>query len=136
MEQTQAGNYRWPRDPSEPPPPPPVSTPELPTPHHAEARGFAQAFGLHPAVAFTTLAVDWMLFGGEAISLGTSLLFSVVVAAALGFIAYRAQMKWYGDDSESAAIKACILALLTAIPTALPSFLYVPAGIVGFFRKR
>jgi hypothetical protein len=78
-----------------------------------------------------TLSVDAMLFGGEAISLGTSFAISLAAAVVLGFITYRAQMRWYGDDSESAAIKAVILAFLTAIPTPLPAFLYVPAGLVG-----
>jgi len=54
-----------------------------------------------------------------------------VAAVGIGFITYRAQMKWYGDDSESAMIKAVMLALLTAIPTALPSFLYGTAGLIG-----
>jgi hypothetical protein len=40
-------------------------------------------------------------------------------------------MHWFGDDSESATIKAMILAFLCAIPTPLPAFLYVPAGVVG-----
>jgi hypothetical protein len=134
MEQTQASDSRW--HASESAPQPSIRSTQLPTPPHAAAQGVAQAFGLHPAVALMTIAVDWMLFGGEIVTLGVSLFFSVVVAVVLGFITYRAQMKFYGDDSESAAIKACILALLTAIPTGLPSFLFVPAGIVGFFRKR
>jgi hypothetical protein len=45
-------------------------------------------------------------------------------------------MKWYGDDRESALIKALILAFLTAIPVPLPAFLSVPAGIMGLFRHK
>jgi len=119
-----------------PQPPPYSRQPAAGDVHYAAARGFSQIFGIHPAIAFLTLTVDVMLFGGETASLGTSLPLSVTVAALLGFIAYKAQMKWYGDDKESASIKALILALLTAIPTALPAFLYVPAGIVGFFRRK
>ena len=84
-----------------------------------------------PELRVLTLAVDTMLFGGEVTSLGTSFAISLAAACVLGFITYRAQMRWYGDDSESAAIKAVILAFLTAIPTPLPAFLYVPAGVVG-----
>jgi len=102
--------------------------------HQAAARGFGQIFGLYPAIAFLTLIVDTILFGGEAVSLGTSLPVSVAAAAVLGYIAYKAQMKWYGDDDESAKIKAFILAFLTAIPTPLPAIVYVPSGIVGFFH--
>jgi hypothetical protein len=114
--------------------PPPLSSSVHP--HHVAARGFAQIFGLHPAVAFLTLIVDTMLFGGDVVTLGTSLPLDVAAAGILGFIAYRAQMKWYGDDKESAVIKALILALLTAIPTNIPAFVYVPAGILGFFRPK
>lgn len=122
-----------------PPLPFDASYPPLNSPHHVAARGFGQMFGLHPAMAFLTLIVDSMLFAGEGVTFGTSLPFSVAVAVILGFITYRAQMKWYGDDDESAKIKALILALLTAIPTPLPAMFYVPAGVVGFvhqLRKR
>lgn len=105
-------------------------------PHTVVARGFAQIFGIHPAIAFLTLIVDSMLFGGEAVTLGTSLPLSIMAGVVLGIIAYKAQKKWYGDDSESAFIKALILAFLTAIPTNIPAFVYVPAGIVGFFRRK
>ena len=99
--------------------------------HHVAARGFGQMFGLHPGLAFLTFVVDAMLFGAEAGSLGTSFPISLAASVVLGILAYRAQMKWYGDDSENAAIKAGILAFLTAIPTPLPALVYVPSGIVG-----
>lgn len=103
--------------------------------HHHAARGLAQSFGLHPAVAALTLTLDSMLFGAETVTLGMFWPISLGVSAALGVITYRAQKAWFGDDDESAKLKAGILALLCAIPTALPMFLYVPAGIVGLFRR-
>ena len=108
--------------------PPPM---ESHAPHHVAARGFGQMFGIHPGLAFLTFIVDAMLFGAEAGSLGTSFPISLAASIALGIIAYKAQMKWYGDDSENAGIKAAILAFLTAIPTPLPAMVYVPAGMVG-----
>lgn len=102
--------------------------------HHIAAKGFAQMFGLHPAVAFLTLIVDTMLFGAEAGSLGTSWPISVAASMVLGVIAYRAQIKWFEDDNESALLKAGILAFLTAIPTPLPGIVYMPAGVVGAFH--
>lgn len=107
----------------------------VPSPHHA-ARGFAQAFGLNPAVAALTLTLDQMLFAGETVTLGMSLPISLGVSAALGAIAYKAQVHWYGDDDESAKLKSGILALLMAIPTGLPAFLYLPAGVIGLFHRR
>lgn len=98
-------------------------------------KGFGQIFGLDPRITFLTFLLDWMLFGVEGMSFFTSVVYvSVPAGAVLAFIAYKAQMKWYGDDHDSALIKGCILGLLTAIPTPLPSFLYVPAGIVGLFH--
>src|SRR5277367_3119218 len=52
----------------------------------------------------------------------------------LGFITYRAQMRWYGDDRESALIKGVIIGLLTAIPTPLPAILYLPSGLIGLIH--
>ena len=103
--------------------------------HGAVARGFGQTFGILPSIAFLTFVVDAMLFGAEAASLGTSIPVSCTVGAVLGFITFRAQRTWYGDDDESAWIKALIVALLVAIPTPLPAMLYVPAGFVGLVHN-
>lgn len=56
---------------------------------------------------------------------------SVAAGAVLGVITYRVQKSWYRDDRESAVIKGLIVGLLTAIPTNIPAFLYVPSGILG-----
>ncbi len=103
--------------------------------HAARARGFSQIFGIHPAIAFLTLIVDMMLFGGEIATLGAILPVSIGAGCVLGVIAYLAQRKWYGDDRGSAAIKGLILAFLTAIPTPLPAILTLPSGIVGLFHS-
>ena len=103
--------------------------------HSAVTKGFAQTFGLDPRVAFVTLIVDLMLNAGEVASLGVLVPASIAAGAVVGYVAYKAQMKWYGDDSESAKIKALILGLLTAIPTPLPALLYVPSGLVGLYHK-
>ena len=98
-------------------------------------KGFAQTFGLDPRVAFVTLIVDLMLNAGEVASLGVLVPASIAAGAVVGYITYKAQMKWYGDDSESAKIKAVVLGLLTAIPTPLPAILYVPSGLVGLYHR-
>ncbi len=97
------------------------------TPH----RGFGQLFGLDPRIAFLTFVVDMMLFGGNLLTSGLLLPVSVGAGLVLGFITYRAQRRWYGDDPDAALIKAAIVGLLTAIPTPLPAAVYVPSGIVG-----
>jgi hypothetical protein len=98
--------------------------------HHAAARGL-DAVGLHPLPAVITLGADAMLFGGTIATGGAIWPLALVVAAVLGFITYRAQMRFYGDDREAAMIKALAVALLTAIPTSLPGFLTVPSAVVG-----
>jgi hypothetical protein len=117
--------------------------PQLPytaiRPQKPTHRKLGQMFGLDPRIAFLTLIVDMMLNAGDLVSMG--LLFPVSLAAGivLGYIVYKAQINWYGDDKESAKIKALVLGLLTAIPTPLPELLYIPAGIVGLyysFRKK
>jgi hypothetical protein len=95
------------------------------------ARGFAQVFGLDPRVAALTFIVDAMVFGGTVASGGLLLPVAIGAGGVLGFIAYRAQRRWYGDDADAALIKACIIGLLTAIPTPLPVVLYVPSAILG-----
>lgn len=112
------------------------SQPTVAGSHQHTARGLAQTFGVHPAIAALTLTLDQMLFAGETVTLGMSLPFSLAVSAALGAIAYKAQVHWYGDDDQSAKLKSGILALLMAIPTGLPAFLYLPAGVIGLFRRR
>jgi hypothetical protein len=103
--------------------------------HAARARGFSQVFGIHPTIAFLTLVVDLMLFGGEVATMGAILPVSIGAGFVLGLIAYMGQRKWYGDDKDSAAIKALILGFLTAIPTPLPAILSVPSGIVGLIHN-
>jgi hypothetical protein len=100
----------------------------------ATSRGFTQIFGLDPRIAFLTFVIDLMLFGGEVLTLGLLIPIALAVGIVLGFITYRAQMRWYGDDRESALIKGVIIGLLTAIPTPLPAILYVPSGLIGLIH--
>jgi len=102
--------------------------------HQGAIRRFGQLFGLDPRVAFLMLIVDMMLNAGDLVSMGLLLPVSIGAGIVLGYVAYRAQINWYGDDRESARIKGLILGLLTAIPTPIPEILYLPAGILGLFH--
>ena len=92
-------------------------------------------FGIDPRIAVVMLVLDAMLNAGEIASMGLLVPVSLAAGVVLGYVTYRAQRKWYGDDKESAMIKALIVGLLTAIPTPLPEILYLPFGIVGFFHN-
>jgi hypothetical protein len=111
--------------------------PSIPVhPGGGQTRGrFGQLFGLDPRIAFLTLIVDVMLNAGDLATMGMLVPVSAAAGIVLGYIVYKAQVNWYGDDKESARIKAVILGLLTAIPTPLPEILYIPAGLVGLYHR-
>jgi hypothetical protein len=99
------------------------------------AKGLSQVFGLDPRIAFLTFVVDTMLFGGELLTAGVLIPVGVAAGIVLGFITFRAQMKWFGDERESALIKGAIVGLLTAIPTPLPAVLSIAAGLFGLVHN-
>jgi hypothetical protein len=103
--------------------------------HEVRARSFDQLWGLHPGVALFALVVNTMLFGGAVATLGAILPLALVIGVVLGFVTYRAQIRWYGDDAENALIKAVILTVLTVIPTPLPDFLYLSSGVLGLVHS-
>ena len=95
----------------------------------------SQTFGLHISVAVLTILVDVMLSSLDAVSWGLLIPMSVVVAGILGFIVYKIQIKWYGDDHDGALIKALIVGLLTAIPVPLTPIVAIPGGVLGIVNK-
>jgi hypothetical protein len=99
------------------------------------SRGLCQMFGLDPRVAFLTVLIDAMVFGADTFSMELLLPLGIGVAVVLGFIVYLAQIKWYGDDKESALIKALIIFVLTAIPVPLGPFIAIPGGLIGIVKK-
>ena len=91
-------------------------------------------FGLDIRAAILAVLVDLMVFTGDVASLGALLPFAMCVAAALGFVTYKIQRHWYGDDQNSALIKSMIVGLLTAIPAPLTPLIAIPGGIVGIVK--
>jgi hypothetical protein len=112
----------------------PYSAPQAHT-----AKAFDQIFGIDPRIAFLAFVVDMMLFGTAAVTMGITLpiLIPLAIAAGvvLGRIAYKAQVKWYGDDPDSAMIKAGIIGLLTAIPVGIPAIVWIPSGLLGLLHN-
>jgi hypothetical protein len=108
--------------------------PENSAAHPAAARGFMSTFGLDPRVALLTVMVDLMANSATIVSAG--LLYEVELGAAvvLTLIAYKAQRAWYGDDRDSALIKALIVGLLTAIPVPITPLFALPGGAIGLLR--
>ena len=104
--------------------------------HHEAARGFGQAFALHPVLALTAIVTDCMVSAVDVTSLGVSAPFLWLIASIfIGVIVFLGQKKWAGDDAESAFIKALIVSFLIALPTPLPAFLTVPSGVVGLVHS-
>ena len=78
------------------------------------------------------VAVDSMLFGATAATLGAGCVASVPVGAVLGIAVTLIQHRGSPqDDLGLAAGKGLIIAILTAIPTPLPSALVAGAGTAG-----
>ena len=89
-------------------------------------------FGLHPAAAAGVIAVDVMLFGATAATLGVGWAASVPVGAALGVATALIQARGSPRDDPGLAVgKGILVGLLTAIPTPLPSVLVFGAGVAG-----
>jgi hypothetical protein len=103
-------------------------------PYPAAPRGAVAAFGLDPRVALLTVLVDLMANSATIVTAG--LLYEVEFGAAvvLAFITYKAQRAWYGDDRDSALIKASIVGLLTAIPVPITPLFALPGGAIGLLR--
>ncbi len=93
-----------------------------------------QTFGLDPRAAVLTVIVDLMANSATIISAG--LLYEVELGAAvvLAFIVYKMQKNWYGDDHDSALIKALVVGLLTAIPAPVTPFIAIPGGAIGLLQ--
>lgn len=103
------------------------------------SKSLDQLFGIDPRIAFLAFVVDLMLFGTGAATGGLTLPIlipiAIVAGIVLGRITYKAQMKWYGDDQDSAMIKASIIGLLTAIPVGIPAIVWVPSGLLGLLHN-
>jgi hypothetical protein len=54
----------------------------------------------------------------------------------MALITFLAQRKLYGDDDETALLKALMVGGLTAIPTGLPNALILPSAAVGLLRRK
>lgn len=102
----------------------------------AQSGGLVKSFGLDPRVAGITVLVDVMAFSGDVVSAGLLYPVELVSAVLLGVMTYRLQKSWYGDDSESALIKALVIALITAIPVPITGLVAGPAGLLGLLRRK
>ena len=89
--------------------------------------------GLHPLVGFGMFAVDWMLFGPEAGSLGITWPISLTVAAGLTIPCILIQRYGFKENWGLALGKGLMVGVLTAIPSPLPSVLTFVGGAMGTF---
>lgn len=89
----------------------------------APATSLLHRLGIQPRVALAFVLADWILFSGELFTAAASLPFSILVGFLMGIWAYRQQCRSYGDKKWVAFIKSFLLAVLTAIPSPLGSFI-------------
>lgn len=97
-------------------------------------RGLLQTFGLDVRAAALAVVVDLMVFGGTLGSGGVLYAVEIGAGIVLAFITYKIQRAWYGDDHDSALIKAAIIGLLTAIPVPVTAVVATPGGILGLLH--
>ena len=88
--------------------------------------------GIHPLAALAVVLVDLMLFSGTVITLGVGWGISILVGIMLGIAVVLLQHRGPSrDDLGLAAGKGIVVALLTAIPTPLPSVVTAGLGTMG-----
>lgn len=107
------------------------SPPESQTNDQTKMLAYCQLFGLHPMVGFGMTAVDTMLFGATAATLGAGWAISIPVAMVLVIPCVLIQKKSFGDGWGAALGKGMMIGLLTAIPTPIPATLTAGGGFVG-----
>jgi hypothetical protein len=84
--------------------------------------------------AVATFAINGMLFGEEAATLGVGWLISIPVGMVLAIACALIQKHSYKDETGLAVGKGLLIGLLTAIPTALPAFGLIPLAVLGAVR--
>ncbi len=103
------------------------------TPEQAhQTVGALQLLGIHPACAVILVTVDAMLFGLTVATAGVSyIVVSIPASIVMGFVVTVFQKRSYNDDWLLAGAKGLTFALLTAIPTPLPSIITAGSGLLG-----
>lgn len=96
---------------------------------------WANMVGLHPFVAFGMVAVDMMLFGGEAATGGVALTVTIPIALALTVPCVLLQKYSFGDNWGAALGKGLMVGVLTAIPFPIGSPVTILGAILGWRRK-
>lgn len=109
----------------------PVMMPQIPTASNKSKDVLITEFGFHPKVAAFTVLIDLVVFSGTVLTVGFGWFFFVILAVALGYIAYNGQKNWYGDNDADAKTKAVMVAVLTGIPLPIGTALMAYKGITG-----
>ncbi len=94
---------------------------------------FLQTVGLDPLVAFTVVAIDFMLFAPD--STGVGWVISCIVGLLLVLPCTLLQRFSFGDKWLAAFAKGVIVGILTAIPTPLPSVVIFSVGVAGLLSQ-
>ena len=104
-----------------------------PRPSHNSLAQIAALYGLHPLPMITFIIVDQMLFASEVASGFVLVVLSFCVALALWLPITILQHYLWGDKWPVAASKAALGSIVTAIPTGLPSAIFLLWGGASAF---
>jgi len=103
--------------------------------HSRKAGWFARRFGLHPITAglLTGIALGSNLFVWGTFGMGAFI--EIPFATLVGLVTWKMQKFFYGDDNLTAVFKGVAASVLIALPIPLAPFVFVPAGILGFYNS-
>ncbi|MEG2584961.1 MAG: hypothetical protein RSB24_01575 [Akkermansia sp.] len=106
-----------------------MKTPDL------QSATLLQRLGIAPGLLVLVIIADCLLFGGEATSLGASLILSIPAGMIIAVIATIWQKRLYHDTIFRAILKGLTLGVLTAIPTPLGSIVAILGAVLPMLQK-
>jgi len=96
----------------------------------------SRVLGLHPLSALLAVAVDWLLFGSNAMGVGMGFGLALILALPLAAVIRNLQTRRYGDTPGTATLKGIVVAALVCIPTPIFSAPVVLSGLLGGLGMR
>lgn len=95
-----------------------------------------RVLGLHPVSALLAVAIDWLLFGSNALGLGVGVMIAFLLSLPIAAVVAKIQNSQYGDKPWPATLKGLVVAGLICIPTPVFSAPVILSGLLGGLALR
>lgn len=99
-------------------------------------RDLGRALGLHPATAMVAVAVDWALFGSNAVGPGLGIVLALILGLPIAVAVTLLQRSLYRDGLGAAVGKGLGVAALVCVPTPVFSAPVILSGLLGGLAVR